>query len=565
MPTVAAGASATITLPAGRTFTDSGGSGWVTVFGPGQSAGQTYALLNNGALGPYAEDRSIYIAAQQAVEYSVDGPPSPVGVLPSGQMVNLDTLSPVSGGGSASPENRIVLFGDSRTQFNNTVNSNATQTYSQGYWTWANIFLGEKRLWVEANHGVGGDTTAMMIARLPAVLATTAPWVCVWGGINDLAGLLLDLPAVQTNMATILDALSGRRIILIGETPVTTAHGSFSRRLMARIIKYNHWLRQQARTRPNITFIDSWSVIVDPTSADSAPRAGYFADTTHLGQSGAMVHGAEIARVIGPMISESGFLVSSDSDRVTVPAATLTSLTGDGVTATAAITTHGYKIGDPIKLTGATPAGYNGQWTAASIPDGSTITFACTAASGAATGTISATPGTQLLANPLFLNPTAGLAAGWTQTNTGCTTVNTNTARADGLGNWQQVAVTFSGAGNSLLQGGDYVADVFAGDKLRFAVEFEIDAGHTVLEGISFNLNCIVGGVTYTPIANYRLSGVAITGAGSLAGVLVYEPDFTVPAGAVTRVRPQVVVYGTAAGAITVRWGRGMLRKVLEA
>lgn len=473
--------------------------------------------------------------------------------------------APVSGCGVAAPENRVVLFGDSRTAFNNTVNSNSTQTYSQGYWTWANIFLGGKRLWVEANHGVGGDTTATMIARLPAVLATTAPWVCVWGGINDLAGALLDLPAVQANMATILDALAGRRIILIGETPVTTAHGSFSRRLMARIIRYNHWLRQQARTRPNITFIDSWSVIVDPASADSAPRTGYFTDATHLGQSGALALGAEIARVIGPMISEAGFLTASDSDRATLAAATLTSLNGDGAIATAALTTHGYKVGDPIKITGATPSGYNGQWSVASVPDGSTLTFACAAASGAATGAISATPGTQIISNPLFLNPTSGLAAGWTQTNTGCTTVNTNAARADGIGNWQQVAITFTGAGNSLLQGGDYLADVFAGDNLRFAVEFEIDAGHAVVEGITFNLNCIVGGVTYTPIANYRLSGAAIVPSGAIAGTLVYEPDFVVPAGAVTRVRPQVIVYGTAAGAVTVRWGRAMLRKVLEA
>ena len=68
---------------------------------------------------------------------------------------------------------------------------------------------------------------------------------------------------------------------------------------------------------------------------------------------------------------------------------TLTSITESGGTATATSTAHGFVAGDRIRIAGATPSAYNGTklvLTAAT----DTVTFAVTAGTGSASGTITA-------------------------------------------------------------------------------------------------------------------------------------------------------------------------------
>jgi hypothetical protein len=68
---------------------------------------------------------------------------------------------------------------------------------------------------------------------------------------------------------------------------------------------------------------------------------------------------------------------------------TLTSITESGGTATATSTAHGFVAGDRIRIAGATPSAYNGTklvLTAAT----DTFTFAVTAGTGSASGTITA-------------------------------------------------------------------------------------------------------------------------------------------------------------------------------
>ena len=69
---------------------------------------------------------------------------------------------------------------------------------------------------------------------------------------------------------------------------------------------------------------------------------------------------------------------------------TLTSITESSGTATATSTAHGFLLGDRIRIAGATPSIYNGTKVILSVPTADTFTFAVTAGTGSASGTITA-------------------------------------------------------------------------------------------------------------------------------------------------------------------------------
>ena len=69
---------------------------------------------------------------------------------------------------------------------------------------------------------------------------------------------------------------------------------------------------------------------------------------------------------------------------------TLTSITESSGTATATSTAHGFVAGDRIRISGATPSIYNGTKVILSAPTVDTFTFAVTAGTGSASGTITA-------------------------------------------------------------------------------------------------------------------------------------------------------------------------------
>jgi hypothetical protein len=69
---------------------------------------------------------------------------------------------------------------------------------------------------------------------------------------------------------------------------------------------------------------------------------------------------------------------------------TLTSITESAGTATATSTAHGFVAGDRIRIAGATPSIYNGTKVILTAPTVDTFTFAITAGTGSASGTITA-------------------------------------------------------------------------------------------------------------------------------------------------------------------------------
>jgi len=85
--------------------------------------------------------------------------------------------------------------------------------------------------------------------------------------------------------------------------------------------------------------------------------------------------------------------ISGTSLRFTANTATtktLTSITESSGTATATSTAHGFVAGDRIRIAGATPSIYNGTKLVLTAPTADTFTFAITAGTGSASGTITA-------------------------------------------------------------------------------------------------------------------------------------------------------------------------------
>lgn len=564
MATLTAGQSATVGMDAFASLTlvvDGSATLEFTSGIPNLLSDFTVSKAQSKTYGPYGVPMSVVITAtDRGVTYTVNGQTGGFDYDSSGNVTGL--VGPDGGSIPLAPvENSCVLFGDSITEYNTATTSNATANQARGYMAWANLLLGRRRLNMVSNLGVGGDTTEDMLARVDAAAAVDAGWAVVLGGINDLAGNLESATTVTTNLEAIYGKLrgSGKRVIAISVLPVTAAHPLFSVGLASRIHQVNRWIRSYCAANPGMVFVDGCTAVTDPASTDSAPTTGYYADVTHIGMLGAYYVGKALADAVRDLLAPIDEGPASVGDSYFSAQRTITSLTGDGVTATATLTAHGLLAGDKITVEGATPAGYNGSFVVLSAPTTGTFTYAATG-SGSATGTIKVSNNDQLIVNPLFGTPTGGLASGWTKTESSTTTTTTTSARSDGLGNWQQLAITASAAGSVYLQGGDVFAPIATGDVLVFEAEVEVDASPTNLSGIQLNLNMIIGGVTYTPVAMNRLSGSTLPSV-AWSGVIRTEP-FTVPAGSITRCRPQLYAFFSDAGSATVRWSRASLRKV---
>ena len=482
-------------------------------------------------------------------------------IVAGGDSLSQQVATAVASGAMSVARNRCVLFGDSITAYNTATASNALANQARGYMTWANILLGERRLEVVSNLGVGGDTTAQMLARINSVLAVDAEYVVVLGGSNELLGNYFTIDTVTSNLTAIYELLraAGRKVIAVSTLPVTAAHPNYTQQAATRVRAVGNWIADYCRSHAGMIYVDGMGAVLDTTSSGLVPTTGYFADSTHPGVPGAYAIGKAIKTTVYNLIPPLANGPSSVGDSYLAAQRTLTSLTGTGVTATATLAAHGLLVGDPITIEGATPAGYNGSWIVTTVPTTGTFTYACTA-SGAATGTIKVSNSDQILDNPLFGTPSAGLASSWTIIESSTTSTPTTSSRTDGKGNWQQLSVTSSGASAFVtLQGGDHITRVFSGDTIVFECEIECDATPVNLEGIQLELNCIAGGTVYTAIANYRLTGSTAPNE-AWSGVLRTEP--LTLSGAITRCRPKALAYFSAAGNAVFRVGRAKVIKI---
>jgi lysophospholipase L1-like esterase len=200
-------------------------------------------------------------------------------------------------GGSIVPAS-IITFGDSITLQGGGAVRWPIGTYADiGYFQYANDTLGNVFLW-QRNAGLGGDTTAQMLARLSAdVFAYTPDWVSVLGGINDLTGGVASATTIA-NLGSIYDQVlaAGCRLVACVVLPSTSINTGA---LQTTVDSINNFIRSYAAAHAPVILVDWWNAFRSaPGSYEPAP--GYTSDGKHPSTSGASVMGGEWATALQP-------------------------------------------------------------------------------------------------------------------------------------------------------------------------------------------------------------------------------------------------------------------------
>lgn len=207
--------------------------------------------------------------------------------------------------GSAHAANRLVIFGDSITQQNQGI----TQYSATGYYVWGNFFL-NGAFDLLNNAGVGGNTTAQMLARIQTDVIDHAPtWCVVFGGANDITQ---GVPAATTtaNLASIYDQLRAGGIEVIACTAYRTATMDTAAEASA-LATVNEWIKAQAATR-GFPLVDFYTAMTD--SATGYTQTGLVADGTHPSTEGALRMGVAFAEALYGVLPRRQFFGTSNTD-----------------------------------------------------------------------------------------------------------------------------------------------------------------------------------------------------------------------------------------------------------
>jgi len=190
---------------------------------------------------------------------------------------------------------RIVTLGDSIVQQGGA--AAVTSGYSGiGFFPYCNEALSNAYEW-RTNAGVGGDTTAMMLARIATVLSENPAWVCVMGGVNDITSDVIATSTTIANLTAIFDAVlaANARLIACVILP-TTSFGTAQRK--ADVDTDNTAIRAYAASHSPVVLCDWWASWSDPNvNGGYSPFAGYTSDGKHPSATGASVMGAYLAGV----------------------------------------------------------------------------------------------------------------------------------------------------------------------------------------------------------------------------------------------------------------------------
>lgn len=152
-----------------------------------------------------------------------------------------------------------------------------------------------------ANRGISGDTTRGVLLRLNEdVLALQPRAVVMLIGTNDLEEKAAP-EIIASNVGLILDALHAHNpkmpVVLCRVFPSSAT----MRRPSAQIVRINALYDEVARTRPQVTVVDTWSIFAD---AQGDARLAEFPDLLHPNELGY----AQWARALRPALKNLGLL-----------------------------------------------------------------------------------------------------------------------------------------------------------------------------------------------------------------------------------------------------------------
>lgn len=232
---------------------------------------------------------------------------------------------PSSGGSVISYNSKAVWLGDSITS------AGGNQQKSIPIWT--NYFLNGLLVHdVGFNQGVGGDTTAMMIARQATGLAMNPVFFNLLAGTNDIVGDGLPSSTIIANLTTLIEnAEATASIGLIAvHTILNRSDASYlSNPDFATVrTEVNNWIRSLNRLK--VVVVDHDASAFDPVTDTS--------DGLHPNESGVILIAETTANTIIPRISYTDVLLDTTGNLLLNPE--LTGTAGGMTGATGQVATN---------------------------------------------------------------------------------------------------------------------------------------------------------------------------------------------------------------------------------
>lgn len=205
----------------------------------------------------------------------------------SSDSAGIMTVSDVSNSSLKVVGLNVALCGDSITE-----GAGSTNTTVDSYAAYLGKIIGTARMNV-LNHGVGGENTAALLTRMPAILAADPAMVVIQIGTNASGSLT----AYKQDYTAILDlCLAAKVPVLMNLLP---PRGSATSGEVERTNTYNLWLRYIANLR-GIPLVDTFAALVD--SSTGFLRAAYDADGTHPTPVGHLALATAVADTLTTLI-----------------------------------------------------------------------------------------------------------------------------------------------------------------------------------------------------------------------------------------------------------------------
>lgn len=215
---------------------------------------------------------------------------------------------------------KVATLGDSRTDQDRFSDATNRNWMAEGYMAWLR-FLTRQRFdhRFEDNYGVAGDTTAQMLARVPAILAATdASLIIIFGGTNDRGTANMTLAESIANMTAIRDLClsAGRSVLFVAEMlrgDSTYTSSRLSGTQLARHMAFHTWLLQQQQV-PGCFVADVWPATASPGSANGDLITGVTRDGLHPNKLGAYYLAQALAPQINAIFPPVSLLPASNSE-----------------------------------------------------------------------------------------------------------------------------------------------------------------------------------------------------------------------------------------------------------
>lgn len=420
----------------------------------------------------------------------------------------------------------IAVFGDSNVANtdSSSVGAAACTTLCLGdnatgsYFGWVNAFTNGRvaRVPNTNNFGENGDTTATMMARIGAVVSSSADIILMQSGANDstIGGLTCAQSAAN-------NALMYRQLLAAGKTVIKNsifpriAPSAYTatQNAIAQCINWSDRHFAERAGNRGFIFIDLDPTLIDTTAGAWAPLANVLAaDGVHLSTLGSWLVGQQNANRINALVSAWRFA----------------------------------------------PVGQFDVYDATNFPNGNmAFNPGMTGTGGAVTGACASAGGTGIISNVTLQssNFTGGTCVG---TLTGVATAQSQVITLGGSYNNTNATVDLSGLNN---------INVIVGDTIEFAAYVSIGT-NTNVAGIGVYLLTTENGVTFSNFGGAPTNTVAIPGAGTGGVIRLATPRRTIGASPITVVQWGIRIYLLSVGGATSPTGAvtisGMeLRKVL--